>query len=54
LVDTVRVGANTLVEPNGLAAAAAAARFPEDAPQLYGDGHASGRIAAALYAWPPE
>jgi UDP-GlcNAc3NAcA epimerase len=53
-VDTVRVGANALVEPNGLAAAVAAARFPEDAPQLYGDGQASGRIAAALYAWPPE
>ena len=31
-------------------AALAAARFPEDAPPLYGDGHASERIAAALYA----
>jgi UDP-N-acetylglucosamine 2-epimerase len=50
-VDTVRVGANTLVDPGspvGLAAALEAARFPEDAPQLYGDGHASERIAALL------
>jgi UDP-N-acetylglucosamine 2-epimerase len=50
-VDTVRVGANTLVDPaspGGLDAALAAARFPEDAPELYGDGHASERIAALL------
>src|SRR5262245_9695629 len=50
--DTVRVGANTLVdpdEPNGLAAALAHARFPDDAPELYGDGHAAERIAAAPY-----
>jgi UDP-GlcNAc3NAcA epimerase len=50
-VDTVRAGANTLVDPaspGGLDAALAAARFPEDAPQLYGDGHASERIAALL------
>jgi UDP-N-acetylglucosamine 2-epimerase len=53
-VDTVRVGANTLVEPEGLTEALENAHFPEDAPQLYGDGHASNRIAAALYAWPPE
>jgi UDP-N-acetylglucosamine 2-epimerase len=53
-VDTVRVGANTLVEPEGLTEALESAHFPEDAPQLYGDGHASNRIAAALYAWPPE
>jgi UDP-N-acetylglucosamine 2-epimerase len=53
-VDTVRVGANTLVEPEGLTEALESARFPEDAPQLYGDGHASSRIAAALYASPPE
>ena len=31
-------------------AALAAARFPADAPPLYGDGHAAERIAAALYA----
>jgi UDP-GlcNAc3NAcA epimerase len=50
-VDTVRVGANTLVDPaspDGLEAALEAARFPEDAPQLYGDGHASERIATLL------
>jgi UDP-GlcNAc3NAcA epimerase len=49
-VDTVAAGANTLVDddPGRLVAAVAAARFPEDAPQLYGDGHASGRIARAL------
>jgi len=49
-VDTVSAGANTLVEPAGLAAAVATARFPASAPPLYGDGHASGRVAAALYA----
>jgi UDP-GlcNAc3NAcA epimerase len=50
-VDTVRVGANVLVDPadpTGLEAALVAARFPENAPQLYGDGHASARIAALL------
>jgi UDP-GlcNAc3NAcA epimerase len=50
-VDTVRVGANTLVDPASperLEAALEGARFPEDAPQLYGDGHASERIAALL------
>ncbi len=50
-VDTVNAGANTLVDPaspGGLDAALAAARFPDDAPQLYGDGHASERIAALL------
>jgi UDP-GlcNAc3NAcA epimerase len=49
-VDTVAAGANALTEPNGLQAALAAARWPPDAPQLYGDGHAASRIAAALYA----
>jgi UDP-GlcNAc3NAcA epimerase len=50
-VDTVRVGANTLVDPaapEGLDAALEAASFPDDAPELYGDGHASERIAALL------
>jgi UDP-GlcNAc3NAcA epimerase len=50
-VDTVRVGANTLVDPAvpaGLDAALEAARFPADAPRLYGDGHASERIAELL------
>jgi UDP-GlcNAc3NAcA epimerase len=51
-VDTVRTGANTLVDPDapdGLGAALAAARFPPDAPPLYGDGHAAERVATALY-----
>ena len=49
-VDTVAAGANVLVEPAHLAEALAAARFPRDAPPLYGDGHAAERIAASLYA----
>jgi UDP-N-acetylglucosamine 2-epimerase len=50
-VDTVEQGANVLVDddPDAIAGAAAAARFPAGAPALYGDGHASERIAAALY-----
>jgi UDP-GlcNAc3NAcA epimerase len=49
-VDTVEVGANVLVDddPERLAAAVAAARLPDDLPELYGDGHASERVAAAL------
>ena len=49
--DTVRAGANTLVDPDDparLGDALTDARFPDDAPSLYGDGHASERIAAAL------
>jgi UDP-N-acetylglucosamine 2-epimerase len=49
-VDTVAAGANTLVEPGQLADALALARFPDDAPPLYGDGHAAERVAAALYS----
>jgi UDP-N-acetylglucosamine 2-epimerase len=54
-VDTVAVGANVLVDddPDAIAAAAAAAQMPDDRPSLYGDGHASERVAAALYAWRP-
>jgi UDP-N-acetylglucosamine 2-epimerase len=48
-IDTVDAGANTLTEPEGLQAALTAARFPEDAPALYGDAHAADRVAAALY-----
>jgi UDP-GlcNAc3NAcA epimerase len=51
-VDTVHRGANTLVDPDGpgdLGAALTNARFPDDAPPLYGDGQTAGRIAAALY-----
>jgi UDP-N-acetylglucosamine 2-epimerase len=49
-VDTVAAGANRLAEPSELEAALATARFPPAAPPLYGDGHAAGRVAAALYA----
>jgi UDP-N-acetylglucosamine 2-epimerase len=49
-VDTVAAGANVLAEPEELDGALAAARFPADAPALYGDGHAAGRVADALYA----
>jgi UDP-N-acetylglucosamine 2-epimerase len=52
-VDTVDVGGNALAEPGQLAEALAAARFPDDAPTLYGDGHAAERVADALYACPP-
>jgi UDP-GlcNAc3NAcA epimerase len=54
-VDTVEAGANVLVDddPDAIVAAVAAARFPEGAPPLYGDGHASERVAAALYASTP-
>jgi UDP-GlcNAc3NAcA epimerase len=51
-VDTVRVGANTLVDPQDpsrLGRALSEARFPEDAPPLYGDAHTAERIADALY-----
>ena len=50
-VDTVEAGGNVLVDdnPDLIAAAAAAARFPDGAPELYGDGHASERVADALY-----
>jgi UDP-N-acetylglucosamine 2-epimerase len=49
-VDTVELGANVLVDddPDKLAAAVAAARMPENSPQLYGDGHAAERVAASL------
>jgi UDP-N-acetylglucosamine 2-epimerase len=50
--DTVAVGANTLVDddPERLAQAVAAARMPATRPVLYGDGHASERIADVLLA----
>ena len=51
-VDTVLAGANTLVPPTDLSRLGSAlmdARFPADAPPLYGDGHAAARIADALY-----
>jgi UDP-GlcNAc3NAcA epimerase len=49
-VDTVELGANVLVDddPARIVAATASARMPSDLPQLYGDGHASERIAEVL------
>jgi UDP-GlcNAc3NAcA epimerase len=49
-VDTVEVGANVLVDddPERLAAAVSSARMPDERPPLYGDGHASERVADAL------
>ncbi|HEU5243085.1 MAG TPA: UDP-N-acetylglucosamine 2-epimerase, partial [Gaiellaceae bacterium] len=50
-VDTVRNGANTLVDPADpvkLGEALTAAQFPPGAPPLYGDGHAAERVAASL------
>jgi UDP-N-acetylglucosamine 2-epimerase len=54
-VDTVEHNGNVLVDddPDAIAAAAANARFPADAPELYGDGYAGRRIAEALYPVPP-
>ena len=51
-VDTVDVGANRLVDadPADIASAVETARFPENAPPLYGDGHAADRIARTLRA----
>jgi UDP-N-acetylglucosamine 2-epimerase (non-hydrolysing)/UDP-GlcNAc3NAcA epimerase len=51
-VDTVEVGANVLVDadPGALVEAVAGATFPPNAPTLYGDGHASERIAEVLHA----
>ncbi|MFL5944727.1 MAG: non-hydrolyzing UDP-N-acetylglucosamine 2-epimerase [Gaiellaceae bacterium] len=50
--DTVRVGANTLVDPDNLgdfAAVLGRASYPERAPALYGDGKTAERIVDALY-----
>jgi UDP-N-acetylglucosamine 2-epimerase len=52
-LDTVEAGANVLVEPGEIARAVVAAAYPESAPPLYGDGHASERVATALYASGP-
>jgi UDP-GlcNAc3NAcA epimerase len=52
--DTVAVGANRLVDddPDRIVAAVADARFPDDAPQLYGDGRAAERLAGVLCSLP--
>jgi UDP-N-acetylglucosamine 2-epimerase len=49
-VDTVEAGANVLVDddPDRIEKAIANAGMPPDRPQLYGDGRASQRVAAAL------
>jgi UDP-N-acetylglucosamine 2-epimerase len=49
-VDTVEAGANVLVDddPERIAAAVTAASIPDVLPPLYGDGHASEKIASAL------
>jgi len=49
-VDTVETGANVLVDddPGRLVAAVAAARIPDERPQLYGDGRAAERIADSM------
>jgi UDP-GlcNAc3NAcA epimerase len=54
-VDTVAVGANVLVDadPGSLTAAVASAAMPAHRPVLYGDGHASERIAQVLVATIP-
>ena len=55
-VDTVAVGANVLVEadPDAIAAAVENATMPAGRPVLYGDGHASERIAQVLVATIPS
>jgi len=51
-VDTVELGANVLVDddPEQLAEAVKNAVLPASLPELYGDGHASERVASALEA----
>jgi UDP-N-acetylglucosamine 2-epimerase len=55
-VDTVKLGANVLVDadPDLLAHAVATAGMPAFRPVLYGDGHASERIAQVLQATIPS
>jgi UDP-GlcNAc3NAcA epimerase len=54
-VDTVEAGANTLVDddPYRIVQAVREARMPSDHPPLYGDGHASERVAEALLSMLP-
>lgn len=54
-VATVDLGANVLVDddPQRILAATAGARMPRKRPQLYGDGHASERIAEVLVSLSP-
>jgi UDP-GlcNAc3NAcA epimerase len=54
-VATVEAGANVLVDddPERITEAAAKASMPAERPQLYGDGHASERIAEVLVSLSP-
>ena len=54
-VDTVELGANVLVDadPGALVDAVRSAHMPDGLPPLYGDGHASARIATALFMLAP-
>jgi UDP-GlcNAc3NAcA epimerase len=54
-VDTVELGANTLVDddPERIVAAVAEARMPDARPPLYGDGRASERIADLIVTLSP-
>ena len=53
--DTVTAGANMLVgdDPDGITEAVSSARMPDTRPQLYGNGHASKRIAEVLVSLSP-
>jgi len=53
--DTVNARANVLVsdDPEAIAAAVTSASMPDERPQLYGDGHASERIAEVLVTLSP-
>jgi UDP-N-acetylglucosamine 2-epimerase (non-hydrolysing)/UDP-GlcNAc3NAcA epimerase len=55
-VDTVAVGANVLVDADAdaIARAVETAKLPPNLPVLYGDGHASERIAQVLVATIPS
>jgi UDP-GlcNAc3NAcA epimerase len=55
-VDTVEVGANVLVDddPDRLVEAVRDAKMPADRPPLYGDGHASERVAESLVSTLPQ
>jgi UDP-GlcNAc3NAcA epimerase len=55
-VDTVELGANVLVDddPDRLVEAVRKARMPDERPALYGDGHASGRVADVLASTLPQ
>jgi UDP-GlcNAc3NAcA epimerase len=55
-IDTVKAGANVLVDADAAAIveAVTSARIPRNLPVLYGDGHASERIAQVLAATIPS